>query len=88
MQLVSQQARDSASELKVIVDLNAVPPLGVAGVDAMAKAEAQDGAICYGAIGVGGLKMKIHKRAVASLFDSNETVLDAVEIFQLGKSVV
>lgn len=88
VQLVSQQARDSVSELKVIVDLNAVPPLGVAGVDAMAKAEAQDGAICYGAIGVGGLKMKIHKRAVASLFDSNETVLDAVEIFQLGKSVV
>ena len=40
--------------------------------------------ICYGAVGVGGTKMKIHKAAIASLFQSNDKVLDAEEVFQIG----
>ncbi len=87
VQLVSHNAREAASGLKVIVDLNAVPPLGVAGVEVTAKAESQGATACYGAIGVGGLKMKIHKRAIGRLFESNQAVLDAVEIYQLGKGV-
>jgi hypothetical protein len=31
--------------------------------------------------------MKIHKAAVARLFESNDQVLDAEEIYQLGLSV-
>ncbi|MEQ8835531.1 MAG: bifunctional NADP-dependent methylenetetrahydromethanopterin dehydrogenase/methylenetetrahydrofolate dehydrogenase, partial [Lacipirellulaceae bacterium] len=40
-----------------------------------------------GALGVGGTKMKIHKAAVARLFDSNDAVLDAVEVYELGKEM-
>ncbi|HCP83812.1 MAG TPA: bifunctional NADP-dependent methylenetetrahydromethanopterin dehydrogenase/methylenetetrahydrofolate dehydrogenase, partial [Planctomycetaceae bacterium] len=42
------------------------------------------GTICYGAVGVGGTKMKIHKAAIASLFKSNDKVLDAEEVFKIG----
>ena len=41
----------------------------------------------YGAIGVGGTKMKIHKAAVARLFESNDQVLDAEEVYQLALKI-
>jgi len=72
--LLPKAARTPA--LKVAIDLNAVPPLGVEGV----------GVICYGAIGVGDTKMKVHKAAIASLFESNDKVLDAEEIYQLAQN--
>ena len=47
----------------------------------------RDGVLCYGALGVGGAKMKIHKAAVARLFTANNLVLDADEIYALGKEL-
>ena len=44
-------------------------------------------AVVYGAIGVGGLKMRTHKAAIRSLFQSNTAVLDAAEIYDIAKSV-
>ena len=38
-----------------------------------------------GALGVGGLKMKIHKAAVSKLFEAHDQVLDAEEIYALGR---
>ena len=58
----------SREQLKVAIDLNAVPPVGIAGIKPQDKAVEQDGQICYGAIGVGGLKMKLHKAAIRRLF--------------------
>ena len=43
--------------------------------------------ICYGALGVGGTKMKIHKAAIARLFTANDLVLDADEIYALAKEL-
>jgi hypothetical protein len=73
------------ASLKVAIDLNAVPPLGVEGVGVADKAVEQGGVVCYGAIGIGDTKMKVHKAAVASLFESNDKVLDAEEIYQLAQ---
>ena len=72
------------SQLKVAIDLNAVPPVGIEGIDMMAQAKEDDGQICYGAIGVGGTKMKIHKAAIRKLFESNDVILDVDAIYQLG----
>ena len=72
------------TQLKVAIDLNAVPPTGIAGIEPHEKAAEQDGQICYGAIGVGGLKMKLHKAAIRRLFESNDVVLDAEQIHELG----
>lgn len=74
--------------LKVAVDLNAVPPVGLGGIDVMEKAVESNGVFRYGAIGVGGLKMKIHKAAIEQLFSSNDRVLDTEEIYTLGAELL
>lgn len=78
----------AASALQVAIDLNAVPPLGIEAVDVMDKAERHGDCICYGAVGVGGTKMKIHKAAIRKLFTQNDLVLDVNEVFALGREVV
>ncbi len=85
--LLPKAARDKCSTMKVAIDLNAFPPLGIEGIEATDKAKEQDGVICYGAIGVGGLKMKIHKAAIAALFSSNDQVMDAEEVYALAESL-
>jgi hypothetical protein len=74
--------------LRAIVDLNAIPPLGVDGVEAGDKGVERDGVKAWGALGVGGLKMKIHKRAVQALFEANDRVLDAEEVLEIGRGLV
>ncbi len=87
IELLSAKARQNASSLQVAIDLNAVPPAGLGGIEPHDNAVERDGQICYGALGVGGLKMKIHKAAIARLFQTNDAVLDAEEIYALGKEV-
>jgi hypothetical protein len=87
VELISTERRLNLPSLKVAVDLNAVPPLGIGGVEVMDKAKDRDGVVCYGAIGVGGTKMKIHRAAVARLFESNDQVLDTAAIYAIGQSV-
>ena len=50
----------------------------------MDKATDRDGILSYGAIGVGGTKMKIHKAAIQKLFENNDLLLDTEEIYQIG----
>lgn len=87
VELLSENTRRECKQLKVAIDLNAVPPTGIAGIKPHEKAADQNGQICYGAIGVGGLKMKLHKAAIRRLFESNDVVLDAEEIYALGGSI-
>jgi hypothetical protein len=84
--LVSKASLAACPNLKVAIDLNAVPPLGIEGVGVADQGASHDGVICYGAIGVGDTKMKVHKAAVASLFESNDRVLDAEEIYQIAQA--
>ena len=84
VELLSKPAWKQRTKLQVAIDLNAVPPLGVAGIEVSDRAKEREGVVCYGAIGVGGMKMKIHKAALQKLFSSNDQVLDAEEIHALG----
>lgn len=85
VELLPAEAITSGSSLKVAIDLNAVPPAGIAGIEVTDAARERSGVTCYGAIGVGGTKMKIHKAAIGRLFTSNDQVLDAEQIFALGQ---
>ncbi len=87
VQLVPRSGRAACPTLKVAIDLNAVPPLGIEWLAANDNGKERDGVLGYGAIGVGGLKMKIHKAAVARLFESNDQVLDAEEVYALAAQV-
>jgi hypothetical protein len=87
VELLPADVRSGSKHLQVAIDLNAVPPLGIAGVEATDRAAERDGVICYGAIGVGRTKMKIHGTAIARLFQSNDLRLDAEEIYALGREL-
>jgi hypothetical protein len=82
--LLPRSARQACRNLKVAVDLNAVPPVGIEGVEIGDRGTERDGVICYGAIGVGDTKMKIHRAAVGQLFTRNDLVLDAEEVYALA----
>ncbi len=88
VELLPASVRAELPELKVAIDLNAVPPAGIAGVEVMDKGIDRQGVICYGAIGVGGLKMKIHKAAIRKLFESNDQILDTAAVYQIGLGLV
>jgi methylenetetrahydrofolate/methylenetetrahydromethanopterin dehydrogenase (NADP+) len=85
--LISSDQLRAIATLKVAIDLNAVPPAGVEGIDMQDKAVERNGVICYGAIGVGGTKMKIHTAAIQKLFESNDRVLDTAAIFEIGRAL-
>ncbi len=85
--LLPARQRLECPDLRVAVDLNAVPPLGIEGVEATDRGVERDGVLCTGALGVGGWKMKIHKAAVAALFEQNDHVLDAEQILAIARKL-
>jgi hypothetical protein len=82
--LLPKKIRDNCTTCKVAIDLNAVPPAGIEGIDALDKAVERDGVVCYGALAIGGTKMKLHKAAIQKLFTANDFVLDAESIYELA----
>lgn len=87
VQLVPRSAWANRSGLRVAVDLNAVPPMGIEGIDVNDDGVQHEGVVCFGALGVGNLKMKIHKASIARLFERNDAVLDAETINELAQTI-
>ena len=85
--LVPRDAWTGRAGLRAVADVNAVPPLGIEGVEATDNGVDRGGAAAFGALGVGGLKMKIHKACLARLFERNDLVLDAETIADVAKDV-
>jgi hypothetical protein len=73
--------------LRAVADVNAVPPLGIEGVEATDDGALRNGVPAFGALGIGGLKMKAHKAALAQLFERNDQVLDAEQIYDLAAAL-
>jgi methylenetetrahydrofolate/methylenetetrahydromethanopterin dehydrogenase (NADP+) len=88
VQMVPKSAWTAAKSLKIAVDLNAVPPLGIEGVEVSDAGAKRDGVVVYGAFGVGNFKTKLHKACVARLFTRNDLVLDAESIADVARELV
>jgi hypothetical protein len=73
--------------LHVLADVNAVPPLGIEGAKPHWKGKEKHGKVIFGAVGIGGLKMKIHRGCVARLFEQNDLVLDAEEVYATAREI-
>jgi NAD(P)-dependent dehydrogenase (short-subunit alcohol dehydrogenase family) len=86
--LVPRRAWAGREGLTVAVDLNAVPPLGVEGVESQDDGATRDGVTVFGALGVGNLKMKLHRACIAKLFERNDLVLDAESIADVARDLV
>jgi len=87
VQLVPKSAWAGRAGLKVAADVNAVPPLGIEGVDAMDDGVVKDGVKVFGALAIGNLKMKVHKACIARLFERNDVVLDAETIADVAREL-
>jgi threonine dehydrogenase-like Zn-dependent dehydrogenase len=87
VQMVPKSAWTGVKTLKVAVDLNAVPPLGIEGVDVNDAGVKKNGVIVFGAFGVGNFKTKLHKACVARLFERNDLVLDAEAIADIAREL-
>jgi len=72
--------------LKALADVNAVPPLGIAGIEAGDKGAERHGKRVFGALGIGGLKMKVHRACVARLFEKNDAVIDLDAIYGVARA--
>jgi ribulose 1,5-bisphosphate synthetase/thiazole synthase len=88
VQMVPRAAWTAAKSLKVAVDLNAVPPLGIEGVEVNDAGATRDKVVVYGAFGVGNFKTKLHKACVTRLFTRNDLVLDAETIADVARELV
>ena len=74
----------AAAGVKIAVDLNAVPPAGVEGIERHDDGADRGGVRCFGPLAVGGLKMSIHKAAIRALFAANDRAIGAVEALELA----
>jgi len=88
VQMVPKSAWTGAKSLKIAVDFNAVPPLGIEGVEVGDSGVTRDRVVVYGAFGVGNFKTKLHKACVARLFTRNDLVLDAETIADVARELV
>jgi hypothetical protein len=72
------------SHLKVLADLNVAPPYGIEGIDPRWRSLEHDGQVLFGGLGIGGVKMQVHKTAILSLFEEDR-ILNTEEIYALAK---
>lgn len=87
VELLDAAGRETAAQARVLIDVNAVPPAGIHGLVAGDKGRAEGRAILYGALGVGGTKMKIHKQAIERIFTRPDAFLDAEELLAIGEQI-
>jgi len=73
--------------IELMADANATPPLGIEGTDMLDRGKERDGKIVWGAIGFGTLKLALHRACITRLFETNNLVLDAEEIFETAKAM-
>jgi methylenetetrahydrofolate/methylenetetrahydromethanopterin dehydrogenase (NADP+) len=85
--LLPESAWQNNPNIELLADVNAQPPLGIEGIEATDKGKDRHGKLCFGALGIGGLKLKLHRACIGKLFDSSERVLDAEEIYALAKEM-
>jgi hypothetical protein len=87
VELVKQSLWVVPPSVEVVADVNAVPPAGIGGIKPTDDGKLREGRLAFGALGIGGLKMKIHRAAVARLFEQNDLILDVEEIYAIGKAL-
>jgi methylenetetrahydrofolate/methylenetetrahydromethanopterin dehydrogenase (NADP+) len=85
--LEAKDWQENAS-LELIADANASPPAGIEGVGLSDRGASSHGKILFGALGFGALKLALHRACVARLFEQNDLLLDAEEIYGIAKGMV
>lgn len=88
IRLLAEEQWAAHPTLELVMDANATPPAGIAGVEMADRGVERHGKICYGALGFGGLKLELQRSCVGRLFEANNQLMDAPEIFALAREMV
>ncbi|XSG81977.1 MAG: NADP-dependent methylenetetrahydromethanopterin/methylenetetrahydrofolate dehydrogenase [Methyloligella sp. ZOD6] len=87
IELLKEDAWKDNPNIELIADVNAQPPLGVEGLEATDKGKERHGKTVFGALGIGGLKLKLHRALIGKLFEAQDQVFDAEEIYAAAKDM-
>jgi NAD(P)-dependent dehydrogenase (short-subunit alcohol dehydrogenase family) len=78
----------NSKTLELVADANASPPAGIEGVGIADRGLASHGKVLFGPLGFGALKLSLHRACIARLFERNDLLLDAEEIYAIAKTMV
>lgn len=91
VQVLSAQDLQHASRVKVLADVNAVPPEGIAGVGVMHKGKPVPGtqAVAYGALAIGNVKYQTQHRLLLQMRQAAKPLkLGFAEAFVMARTCV
>jgi hypothetical protein len=74
--------------LELVADANASPPAGIEGISMGDRGTESHGKTVFGPLGFGALKLALHRACIGRLFEQNDLVLDAEQIYALAKTMV
>jgi hypothetical protein len=85
--LLEQPAWQDSTTLQAIADANASPPAGIDGVQMSDRGRSSHGKLLFGPLGIGALKLAVHRACIGRLFERNDLVLDIEEIYAVAKAL-
>ncbi|KAF3981026.1 MAG: methylenetetrahydromethanopterin dehydrogenase [Methylococcales symbiont of Hymedesmia sp. n. MRB-2018] len=93
IELLNSEHIASASQLKVVADVNAIPPSGVAGLDPFDNgkkfANSPSGAVGVGALAIGNIKYQTQNRLLKNMIDSDKPLyLHFEHAFEVAREIV
>ena len=87
IQLLDANQWQNHPTLEYIADVGTSQILGFEGIDMMDKDTERHGKRIFGGIGIGALKLKLHRTCIAKLFDSNDQIFDADHIYEIAQQM-
>lgn len=87
VQLLEARQWQHHPTLELLADVNTAPPLGLEGIDMMDKNTPRFDKGIFGGIGIGALKLKLHRACIAKLFESNDQLLDVEKIYRIAGKI-
>lgn len=88
IQLLRAEQWQNHPTLEILADVGTARILGFEGIDMMDNDEARFGKRVFGGIGIGALKLRLHRACIGRLFESNDLVLDAKDVYQTAISLL
>ena len=91
VQMVSINVLKNIPSNKILADVNAVPPLGIEGVNVNKKNKEHPvvpGFICHGALSVGDVKLKVEKKGLKALMEADgKKTFDFFDFFESARKI-
>lgn len=73
--------------IEILADVSTAEPLGFEGISMNDRDTERFGKRIFGGLGIGALKLKLHRACIDRLFTSNDQVLDADAIYEIAQQM-